>query len=62
MNKELLRETVHVLRCLKTDAEMALSGDWDTTTPEGIEQGFEAQISLIENVLDRLIQELNSKP
>jgi hypothetical protein len=61
MNKELLRETVHVLRCLKTDAEMALSGDWDTTTPEGIES-FESQISLIEIVLDRLIQELNSKP
>jgi len=61
MNKELLRETVHVLRCLKTDAEMALSGDWDTTTSEGIES-FESQISLIENVLDRLIQELDSKP
>jgi hypothetical protein len=61
MNKELLRETVHVLRCLKTDAEMALSGDWDTTTSEGIES-FESQISLIGNVLDRLIQELNSKP
>jgi hypothetical protein len=62
MNKELLRETVHVLRCIKTDAEMALSGDWDTTTREGIEEGFDAQISLIEPLIDKLTRELNAKP
>ncbi len=62
MSNELLKATIHVLRCLKTDAEMALSGDWDTTTQEGIDEGFEAQISLIEPLLDRLTRELNAKP
>ncbi len=61
MNKKLLIETIQLLKCLKTDAEMALSGEWDTTTQEGIES-FESQIVLIEPILDRLIQELNPKP
>jgi hypothetical protein len=61
MNKELLIETIQLLKCLKTDAEMALNGEWDTTTQEGIES-FESQIVLIEPILDRLIQELNPKP
>jgi hypothetical protein len=62
MNKKLLIETIQLLKCLKTDAEMALSGDWDCTTMEGRETGFESQIYLIEPILDRLIQELNPKP
>jgi hypothetical protein len=62
MNKELLKATIHVLRCIKTDAEMALSGDWDTTTREGVDEGFEAQISLIEPIIDKLTRELNAKP
>jgi hypothetical protein len=41
---------------------MALSGDWDTTTREGIDEGFEAQISLIEPLIDKLTRELNAKP
>jgi len=47
-------EIVELLNNLKTDAEMALNGDWDCTTEEGIETGFSAQISLIDNVLDKL--------
>jgi hypothetical protein len=39
---------------LKKDAEMALSGEWDCTTMEGRETGFEAQIYLIDKTLDKL--------
>jgi len=62
MNKELLRETIIVLKTLKEDAEMALSGDWDCTTKEGVDDGFEAQLSLIEPLIDKLTKELNTKP
>jgi len=62
MNKELLRETIIVLKTLKEDAEMALSGDWDFTTKEGVDDGFEAQLSLIEPLIDKLTKELNTKP
>jgi hypothetical protein len=44
---------VKVLNTLKTDAEMALSGEWDCTTSEGIES-FNDQIELIDKVLDKL--------
>ncbi len=30
-------EVIHLLNTLKRDAEMALSGEWDCTTSEGIE-------------------------
>lgn len=33
---------------------MELSGDWDCTTQEGIELGFEIQIILIDKTLDLL--------
>jgi radical SAM superfamily enzyme len=46
-------EVVKVLNTLKTDAEMALSGEWDCTTSEGMES-FNDQIELINKVLDNL--------
>jgi hypothetical protein len=46
-------EVVKVLNTLKTDAEMALSGEWDCTTSEGMES-FNDQIELIDKVLDIL--------
>jgi hypothetical protein len=54
MSKELKQEVIRVFTILKEDAEMALSGEWDCTTDEGIETGFTAQIELIENILDKL--------
>ena len=57
MNNELMKDIISVLECLKTDAEMALSGDWDTTTVEGI-KSFESQISLINTLLDKLNKEI----
>lgn len=46
-------EVVELLNTLKRDAEMALSGEWDCTTSEGIES-FNDQIELIDRVLDKL--------
>jgi hypothetical protein len=46
-------EVVKVLNTLKTDAEMALSGEWDCTTSEGIES-FNDQVDLINQLLDKL--------
>ena len=46
-------EVVELLNTLKRDAEMALSGEWDCTTSEGIES-FNDQIELIDQVLDKL--------
>ena len=46
-------EVVNLLNILKEDAEMALSGEWDCTTSEGIES-FNDQITLIEKTLDKL--------
>jgi hypothetical protein len=34
--------------------EMALSGEWDCTKMEGRETGFEAQIYLIDNLLNKI--------
>ena len=47
-------EIISLLNTLKKDAEMALNGEWDCTTQEGIETGFNAQITLIEDLLDKL--------
>jgi hypothetical protein len=47
-------EAVELLTGLKKDAEMALSGEWDCSTMEGRETGFEAQIYLIDKLLDKL--------
>jgi hypothetical protein len=47
-------EVIHLLHSIKTDAEMALDGRWDCTTMEGRETGFEAQIFLIDRILDKL--------
>jgi hypothetical protein len=47
-------EIISILETLKKDAEMALSGEWDCTTQEGIETGFNAQVELIEGLLNKL--------
>ncbi len=47
-------EVLVLLNGIKTDAEMALDGRWDCTTMEGRETGFEAQIYLIDKLLDKL--------
>ena len=47
-------EIISILETLKRDAEMALSGEWDCTTQEGIETGFNAQVELIEGLLNKL--------
>ena len=47
-------EVIQLLNSIKTDAEMALDGRWDCTTTEGMGSGFEAQIFLIDKVLDKL--------
>lgn len=54
MTNELKKEVVEVLTILREDAEMALCGQWDCTTEEGIETGFNAQIQLIDDMLDKL--------
>ena len=54
METELKKEVIELLTTLKIDAEMALSGEWDCTTREGIEDGFGAQIRLIDELLDKL--------
>ena len=59
-SQTMVKETHHLndevkllLHTLKKDAEMALSGEWDCTTQEGIES-FNDQIDLIEKVLYKL--------
>lgn len=54
MTDEVKKEVIKVLETLRSDAEMALDGRWDCTTREGIEDGFEAQIYLIDKTLDLL--------
>ena len=48
---QMIKPLVDTLIGLKEDAEMAMSGEWDCTTEEGIETGFGAQITMIEQVL-----------
>lgn len=51
---ELYREEIiDLLTILKMDAEMAISGDWDTCTEEG-KEGFHAQINLINELLKKI--------
>jgi hypothetical protein len=47
---------ISVLRTIKEDAQMALDGDWDCTTQEGIETGFTAQIALVDSILNDEVQ------
>jgi len=54
MDSQVLNEVIKTLNILRTDAEMALSGEWDCTTQEGIEDGFNAQIIIIDRTLDLL--------
>lgn len=54
MTEELLNETISVLESIEEDASMALDGRWDCTTEEGIDTGFNAQITLINRVLPQL--------
>lgn len=46
---EVLTPIKKVLQTLLTDAIMALNGDWDTTTQEGIES-FNDQLELIDTL------------
>lgn len=46
---EVLTPIKKVLQTLSTDAIMALNGDWDTTTQEGIES-FNDQLELIDTL------------
>jgi hypothetical protein len=49
MNKKLIEEIVTLLECLKGDAYLALSGDWDCS-----DEGFNAQIKSINKLLRKL--------
>lgn len=42
-------EAISLLKTLKEDAELALSGDWDKS-----DSGFEAQITLIDRLLNKI--------
>jgi hypothetical protein len=54
LQTDIKTEVIHLLESIKTDAEMALDGRWDCTTMEGKETGFEAQIYLINKLLDKM--------
>lgn len=47
-------EIIEVLETIKEDADMAIQGEWDCSTPEGREAGFEAQIILIDRLLKKI--------
>lgn len=47
----VINPVTEILLTLRTDAEMALNDEWDCTTEEG-KEGFEAQIELIDYVLN----------
>lgn len=52
MDANLKEEIITLLNTIKADAEMALDGRWEPSG-DGLD-GFEAQISLIDVVLDKL--------
>jgi hypothetical protein len=47
--RDKLKEAVALLKTLREDAKLALSGDWDKS-----EEGFRAQIESIDKFLDSL--------
>ena len=49
--KETIKEN---LGSLRKDCEMALTGEWDCTTQEGIDGGFPAMIEVVDEI-ERLI-------
>ena len=49
--KETIKEN---LGSLRKDCEMALTGEWDCTTQEGIDTGFPAMIEVVDEI-ERLI-------
>ena len=53
-------QIIDVLNSIRTDAQMALDGDWDCTTEEGIETGFTAQIDSIDDLLSKIEDENKS--
>lgn len=59
MTDKLKKEVVDLLNTLKKDAEMALSGEWGVAdnAPDEMKDGFECQISLIDEMLTKLNQE-----
>lgn len=54
MDDKLKKEVIKTLQSLKKDAQMAIDGEWDCTTEEGIETGFSAQIEQIDKILTKL--------
>lgn len=54
INEYLKKEIISVLIILKEDAQMALNGEWDCTTEEGIQTGFNAQLEIIDNLLNKI--------
>ena len=49
MKKVLEKEVEHLLRSLRTDAKMALNGEWNKS-----DKGFQAQITAINRVLTKI--------
>lgn len=54
-DKQIIKKCVSLLKILRKDAEMAIKGDWDCSTSEGLE-GFEAQIQLIDELLETIVE------
>lgn len=52
--QEVIKNAVSIFNTLHEDAKMALDGEWDCTTQEGIETGFTAQITLIDQIVPQL--------
>lgn len=48
-NNEKILESIRILKLLKDDAKMALSGEWDRST-----EGFKSQIYVIDKALKEL--------
>lgn len=59
MTDELKKEVVILLLDLKTDAEMALSGEWGVAenAPDEMKEGFQCQIDSIDEMLTKLNQQ-----
>ncbi len=53
--EQSIKETIKAnINNLRKDCEMALTGEWDCTTQEGIDTGFPAMIEVVD-VIERLI-------
>jgi hypothetical protein len=53
--EQSIKETIKAnINNLRKDCEMALTGEWDCTTQEGIDTGFPAMIEMVDEI-ERLI-------